>query len=75
VKLKEMPSLIELTRQVELINKSFDDICHSGKNLTIRLQKVLPEPGEVNNNNLNELNNQAKKDMGSKAEEQKQNTK
>jgi hypothetical protein len=42
-----MPTLIELTRQVELINKSFDDICHSGKNLTIRLQKVLPDPGEA----------------------------
>ncbi len=46
VKLKEQPSLIELTKQVELINNSFDEICNSGKNLTIRLQKVLPEAGE-----------------------------
>jgi len=43
VKLKEMPSLLELSKQVELVNNSFDEICTSGKNLTIRLQKVLPD--------------------------------
>jgi hypothetical protein len=48
VKLKEQPSLVELTRQVELINNSFEDICNSGKNLTIRLQKVLPDTADSN---------------------------
>jgi len=43
VKLKEKPSLLELSKQVELVNNSFDEICTSGKNLTIRLQKVLSD--------------------------------
>jgi hypothetical protein len=34
---------VELTKQIELINNTFDEILNSGKNLTIRLQKVLPE--------------------------------
>jgi len=37
IKLKTMPSIIELTKQVELINTSFEEICNSGNNLTIRL--------------------------------------
>ena len=77
-----MPSIMELTRQVELVNKSFDDICNSGKNLTIRLQKVFPETlqndnhvaasgGEINggiikNNNGKSNNGGIKKDQNNK---------
>jgi hypothetical protein len=59
VKLKEAPSLVELSKQVELVNNSFDEICHSGKNLTIRLQKVATDASpttttsaENNTNNI-----------------------
>ena len=43
VKLKEFPSLLELTKQLELINASFEDVCSQGKTLTIRLQRCEGE--------------------------------
>ena len=46
IKLKSMPSIIELTKQIELINTSFVEICNSGNNLTIRLQKTDTAPGQ-----------------------------
>lgn len=50
MKLKEKPSLVELSKQMELVNNSFTEICHSGKDLTIRLQKVAPDANSVERN-------------------------
>lgn len=37
IKLKEFPSIIELTKQLELIFSDFASIINEGSNLTIRL--------------------------------------
>ena len=40
VKLKEKPDMIELLKQMELVNSKFDEICSRAKNLNIRLLKL-----------------------------------
>ena len=44
VKLKDSPTLSELTKQLELLTKQFDHITTTAKSVIIRLQKIYVKP-------------------------------
>ena len=44
VKLKDSPTLSELTKQLELLTKQFDHITTTAKSVIVRLQKIYVKP-------------------------------
>lgn len=48
IKFRPAPSTGELTKQIKLVLDQFDHICHSPKNLTVRLHRIENDRRETN---------------------------